>query len=153
MVSNRPSVRGELPWLSGPLHRVRNDAWPLVDDFLERWSYRRITLDGRAMTSHEAAHAQLHAAFDFPDWCGANWDAFDDCFGHFVHQNDGALIAVVWRDMDVAARHAPATAAEVGWGLLSCKYGTMPSLPAGAEWAVDLDVFVVGDGPDFRHPG
>ena len=152
MAQELPWVHGELPWLSGPLYRVRSDAWPLVDGFLNRWNYRRVALDGRAMTSNFHAHAELHNAFGFPDWCGHNWDAFNDCFGNYVEENDGAHIAVVWRDIDVAARRAPATTAEVGWGLLDCKFGSMPSLAAGAESSVNLEVFVVGDGPDFCFP-
>lgn len=78
MARELPWVHGELPWLSGPLYRVRSDAWPLVDEFLSRWDYRRVAPDGRAMTSNFHAHAELHTAFGFPDWCGHNWDAFND---------------------------------------------------------------------------
>ena len=74
-------------------------------------------LDGRNMISRTQAHLELHAALGFPDWCGKNWDAFDDCFGGYVIENNGALIAVLWRHIDVAARSAPATTAEVGWAL------------------------------------
>jgi len=152
MALARPWVHGELPWLSGPLYRVRSDAWPIIDEFLSRWNYRRVELDGRAMTSDFLAHAELHAAFGFPDWCGHSWDAFNDCLGDFVEENDGALIAVVWRNIEEAARQAPATVAEVGWGLLDCAFGNMPSLARGTKWSVDMDIFVVGEGTDFRHP-
>ena len=108
MAQERPWVHGELPWLSGPLYRVSSDAWPAVDEFLTRWNYQQVELNGRAMTSNFLAHSELHAAFGFPEWCGHNWDAFNDCFGDYVEENDGALIAVVWRDIAVAAREAPA---------------------------------------------
>lgn len=152
MTREMPWVHGELPWLSGPLFRVHNDAWSDVDEFLRRWNYRRVELDGQAMTSNYKAHAELHAAFGFPDWCGHNWDAFNDCFGDYVEENDGALVAVVWRDIEVAARAAPATTAEVGWGLLDYKFGHMPTLDPGPKSSVTMDIFVVGGGSDFNCP-
>ena len=75
------------------------------------------------MTSQFPTHAELHAAFSFPDWCGHNWDAFNDCFGEYVEENDGALVAVVWRHIEVAAHAGPAATMGVGWGLLGCKLG------------------------------
>jgi hypothetical protein len=83
----REAVRGELPWLqSGPLYRVHQNSWPVRDAFLNRWNYRRLQLDGRQMTTEQQAHFELHAAFMFPEWCGMNWDAFNDCFGDFVEE-------------------------------------------------------------------
>jgi hypothetical protein len=152
MTQAEPWVHGELPWLSGPLNRVHNDAWSAVDDFLRRWNYRRVELDGRVMTSQFQAHTELHAAFGFPEWCGHNWDAFNDCFGDYVEENNGARIAVVWRHIEVAARAAPATTAEVGWALLDCMFGHMPTLAPGPEWSVRMDIFVLGDGSDFDRP-
>lgn len=146
-------MRGGLPWLrSGPLYRVSDDALILLDAFLAEHPYRRIDLYGSVMVSRDAAHEELHRAFDFPDWCGNNWDAFNDCFGHFVHDNDGALLAVVWRDVPAAAAAAPVTTAEVGWALLQCAFGEMPSLGPGATWSITLDVFALGQGPDFDGP-
>lgn len=153
MTKQRPWVHGELPWLTGPLYRVQSDAWPLVDTFLRQWNYLRVELDGRAMTSDRDAHAELHRAFGFPDWCGHNWDAFDDCFGDYVEEHDGANVAVIWRHLDAAARRAPATTAVVGWALLECASGAMPSLAPGTRWSVTLDVFAIGRGTDFCNPG
>lgn len=153
MSDARPWVRGGLPWLrSGPLHRVHTDASEELDSFIERSHYRRIDLDGRAMTSRDAAHAELKRAFDLPAWCGANWDAFDDCFGHFVAANNGALLAVVWNDLDASVAAAPATAVEVGWALLECAFGRMPSLNPPVRWSVTMEVFATGSGEDFDRP-
>lgn len=107
MTQQRPWVRGELPWLRGPLYRVQSDAWPLVDTYLRQWNYLRVELDGRAMTSDREAHAELHRAFGFPKWCGHSWDAFDDCFGDYVEEHDGAHVAVIWLHLEAAARQAP----------------------------------------------
>lgn len=151
MTSARPWVRGELPWLrSGPLFRVHVEAVPALDAFLDRWSYRRVELDGRRMTSRTDAHTELSRAFGFPGYYEKNWDAFNDCLGDYVLAHAGSLIAVVWTDMESAARAAPATTAEVAWALLEASHGGMPSPdPAAAGPAVSLDVFVVGAGQDF----
>lgn len=119
---------------------------------LRRWDDRLIDLNGRAHDLQLRRSRQLHVASGFPDWCGHNWDAFNDCFGDYVEEDDGALIAVVWRDIDVAARQAPATTAEMGSGLLDCKFGHMPTLAPGAHWSLTMDILVVGEGTDFCHP-
>jgi len=152
MTRATPWVHGELPWLSGPLYRVHNEAWSVVDEFLHRWNYRRVELDGRAMTSNFDAHSELRRAFGFPDWSGHNWDAFNDCLGDYVEENDGARVAVIWRDIEAAASAAPATTAEVGWGLLDCAFGHIPTLPPGTERAVTMEVFALGEGSDFALP-
>ena len=149
----RPHVRSALPWLrSGPLFRVHSSAVAELDAFVEGSGYLRIDLDGRRMTSREAAHAELKRAFGLPEWCGASWDAFNDGFGHFVLEHDGALVAVVLHHLDELAGAAPATAVEVGWALLECKLGVMPSLAPTTSARIQLEVFVVGDGPDFDRP-
>jgi RNAse (barnase) inhibitor barstar len=146
-------VRGDLTWLrSGPLHRVHTSAVPELDVFLEAKTYLRVDLDGSRMTTRVEAHAELKRAFDFPEWCGPNWDAFNDCFGGYVQDHSGQLVAVVWTDVDAAARQAPATVAEVGWALLECATGRMPSLAPSVDWRIDLDVFAIGAGPDFDRP-
>jgi RNAse (barnase) inhibitor barstar len=153
MSNERPWVRGELTWIqSGPLYRVHTDALTELSRFLDRWSYRRIELEGTLMTSRREAHNVLKAAFEFPDYYGRNWDAFNDCFGDFVAENDGALIAVVWRDIETAARTAPATVAEVCWGLLSHAHEYGPRLEPSAGASVWMDVFAVGIGEDFDRP-
>src|SRR5690349_2331210 len=121
MSTGRPWVRGELPWLrSGPLFRVHRSAETELDSFLHRFSYGRMNLDGTAMTTLASAHAELARAFSFPDHYGKNWDAFNDSFGEFVVEHSGEHIAVVWDNIELAARAAPATTIEVGWALLKC---------------------------------
>src|SRR5262245_40879479 len=116
-------VRGELPWLrSGPLFRVHVSGLPTLNEMLERHSFRVLDLDGRRMTSLTEAHTELARIFDFPDYCGKNWDAFNDCFGDFVEAHDGERIAVVWHHLETAAGTMPATAVEVGWALLECGF-------------------------------
>ena len=140
MDARRPSAREELPWLrSGPLLRVHGSALEQLDGFLTRHSYRRFELDGRAMTSRSTAHSELARGLAFPDYYGKSWDAFDECFGDFVEQQAGCLTAIVWHDVDIAARLAPATTAEVGWALLD-------------ERAGGPVVFGTGDTDDFDRP-
>jgi RNAse (barnase) inhibitor barstar len=152
MTTERPWVRGELPWLSGPLYRVHQSARKDLDSFLGRFPYRRIDLDGRAMTSRTAAHAELARAFAFPDYYGHNWDAFDECFGDFAAERSGELVAVVWDHVDVAARTAPATMVEVGWALLERSTTFLSAAAQDSGAPVGFDVFAVGDGDDFDRP-
>ena len=131
---------------------MHEDAVPELSRFLDRWSYRRVELDGARMTSRLDAHNALSDAFHFPNYYGRNWDAFNDCFGDYVADHAGALIAVVWRDIEVAARTAPATTAEVGWALLNYADAYQPSLdPAGGP-SIWMHVFAVGAGHDFDRP-
>lgn len=149
----RPNARRDLPFLrSGPLSHVHVDAWPLLDAHLDRWGYRRVELDGSRMTSRAQAHRCIGDAFGFPEWYGAGWDAFNDCFGQFVADHAGERVAVIWRHLDLAARSAPATVAEVGWGLIECQVGHTPTYQVGDGTGVELVVFAVGEGPDFDRP-
>jgi RNAse (barnase) inhibitor barstar len=152
MTTGRPWVRGELPWLSSPLYRVHESARKELDSFLDRFPYRRIDLDGRAMTSRTAAHAELARAFAFPDYYGDNWDAFDECFGDFAADHPGELIAVVWDHVDVAARMAPATTVEAGWALLERSETVLSAAVEDGGAPVAFDVFAVGAGDDFDRP-
>lgn len=47
-----------------------------------------LRVDVGAASSREELHRLLAAAFQFPDYCGHNWDAFDECI----------------RDVELAAR-------------------------------------------------
>ncbi|CAN7159093.1 barstar family protein [Knoellia sp. LjRoot47] len=149
----RPPVRTELPWLtSGPLWRVHVDVEPELDAFLRRWDYERLVLEGSRMTSRASAHAHLHEVFGLAEWAGPNWDAFNDAFGHWVVEHDGIRLAVVWRDLDVAVAAAPASTAEMMWGLLECTVGDMPTLHPRTTAEITMDVFAVGTGRDFDRP-
>ncbi|HUR03019.1 MAG TPA: barstar family protein [Nonomuraea sp.] len=153
MSAERPWVRHELPWLrSGPLFRVHRTALTDLGEFLDRFSYRRITLDGRRMTSRMTAHDEIARAFGFPDYYGKNWDAFNDCFGDFVEAHDGGLIAVIWDHVAAAAAVAPATTIEVGWALLESHFGSMPTFAPGTPLRISMDVFALGEGEDFDRP-
>lgn len=140
----------ELPWLSGPLHRVHESARTDLDSFLDRSGYRQVLLDGCAMTSRTTAHAELARAFAFPNYYGGNWDAFDECFADFAADHSGELVALVWDHADIAAHTAPATTVEVGWALL--ERSTAARLGRGEGTPVAFDVFALGNGDDFDRP-
>jgi RNAse (barnase) inhibitor barstar len=148
----RPWVRRELPWLrSGPLFRVDVAALPQLGEFLDRFGYRRVELDGTRMTSRSAAHGEIARAFGFGAHYGKNWDAFHDCFGDYLAEHgDERPLAVLWRDLAVAAEAAPATTAEVAWALIEVHLETLPTGEGGRSGAVD--VFVLGSGTDFDGP-
>lgn len=143
-----PHVRGAFPWLrSGPLWRMHTSAEPALAAYLDEHGYARLDLDGRLLTSRAAAHAELARLLDFPDWYGAGWDAFHDCFHGFVAAHDGERVAVVWRDL---AAGAPATTVEVGWALLHEAFEHRWS--DSGRPTVWLDVFALGEGEDFDRP-
>ncbi|QIG42295.1 barstar family protein [Nocardioides anomalus] len=145
---SRPHVRGAFPWLrSGPLWRMRSDTEPALAAYLDREGFRRLDLDGRLLTSRAAAHAELGRLLAFPDWYGAGWDAFHDCFFGFVSEHADERVAVVWSHLDAAA---PATGVEVGWALLTAAFEHRWSEQGRPTlW---LEVFALGDGPDFDGP-
>lgn len=152
-VTERPHVRSALPWLrSGPLWRVRSTATHELDDFLTTAGYQRYDLDGAAMTSRAAAHAELARVFRFPDWYGGSWDAFHDCWYGFANEHAEALVAVVWHLDPAAAAAAPATHAEVGWALLECATAHWPTPEPVPPTTMRLDLFAVGSGADVDAP-
>jgi hypothetical protein len=148
---SRPWVHGELPWLRGPMYRVHVDGMPEVGSFLDRWAYQRILLDGRRMTSSEAAFVELARAFGIQ--LGRNRDAFDDWFCDFVEDHEGQRFAVLWSDVEYAASVAPMTTIEVGWALLECAWGHWPNFAPGTDLSIELDIFAVGTGAEFSRPG
>jgi RNAse (barnase) inhibitor barstar len=146
-----PHVRGAFPWLrSGPLWRFDTSQAQPLSGFLAAESYARLDLDGAAVVDRASAHAQLARLFDFPDWYGGNWDAFHDCFHGWVSDHDGERVALVWHDLDVSARQAPATTTEVGWALLDEAFEHRWSTEGRPT--VWLEVFALGSGPDFDRP-
>jgi len=136
-----------------PLFRVHSDSLGELDAFLDRFAYQRIELDGRRMTSRVDAHAELARAFDFPDYYGKNWDAFNDCMRDVVHDHDGSRFAVLWRHVEVAASAAPATTVEVGWALLETAI-RRDADPARRRPEPDRPGRVcIGDGADYDRGG
>ena len=50
-----------------------------------------VILDGREMTSREAAHRHIASVLGFPEWYGRNLDALADC----LWETDGNLCVVL----------------------------------------------------------
>jgi RNAse (barnase) inhibitor barstar len=131
---------------------VTPEALTTVRSMLSQHDFRVVELDGAKMTSRARAHAELARAFDFPDYYGKNWDAFNDCFGDYVEEHDGERIAVLWHRVAECAAAAPVTAIEVGWALVESSFGAMPTLAPGTRWSLQLAVFAVGVGDEFDRP-
>lgn len=142
MTPQLPSIRTELPFAaSGPLHRVHVSAAPLLDAFLERHGYARVEVDGARMGGRVAMHAELARAMDFPDWYGANWDAFNDCFGGFLHERRGSIVAVVVHNAELMD---PSSALELG----VCAFGMEERFLE----ATPFHVFAIGTSTDYGRP-
>ena len=142
MTTQLPSIRAGLPFAaSGPLHRVHTDARPLLDGFLSRHRYVRVDLDGSRMGSRAAMHTELARAMDFPDWYGGNWDAFNDCFGNFLHDRAGGIVAIVVHD---AEQMDGASAFEFGVAAFGLDLRLIEATP--------FHVFALSGSPDYGRP-
>ena len=142
MTRSLPSIRAELPFAaSGPLHRVHRSAERLLDEFVARHGYVRVDIDGTRMRTRAETHVELSRAMAFPTWYGGNWDAFNDCFGAFLHERPGELIAIVVHDAE-----AMDACSSFEFGVAT--FGVEPRV----LHATPFHVFAIGDGADHGRP-
>ncbi|MGB7481571.1 MAG: barstar family protein [Burkholderiaceae bacterium] len=75
----------------------------------------RVQLDGAALTDWPAFHAASKAAFGFPDFYGANLDAWVDCLSYLrdddamasIRLRPGEVLEIEVLHADVLRRQAP----------------------------------------------
>ena len=74
-------------------------------------------IDGREINNKEQFLKKSALAMSFPDYFGANWDAFEDCLTDMSwHETDGFVI--LYDNIDTFAQHSP-DQFKVGAGNLS----------------------------------
>lgn len=83
--------------------------------WLAEHGYQLVTLDAGGWSDHATMHRDLAAALSFPDYYGANLDAFNDCLGDVVvgdYGSDPAAtgLVLVLRHYDGFARREPRVA-------------------------------------------
>ena len=73
--------RRDMPWLGrGFVYCVHADAELALRQQLGDLGFALFTLAGDAVDDARTLHAALARTFDFPEYYGANWAAFNDCF-------------------------------------------------------------------------
>jgi RNAse (barnase) inhibitor barstar len=81
-VSDWVWLRHEFPWLGhGFIHAIDDDIVDWFGRELERLGFAVCVLDSDVMTDEASFWREVRVTFDFPDYQGSNWDAFDDSFG------------------------------------------------------------------------
>jgi RNAse (barnase) inhibitor barstar len=68
---------------------------------------QRRVVDGTGLTSKADLIDAIARALAFPDYCGRNWDAFEECLREVGEAIDGDLVLEI-TSTDVARRSLPA---------------------------------------------
>ncbi|WP_042390636.1 barstar family protein [Streptacidiphilus melanogenes] len=81
-------------------------------DRLRRAGFAVVVLDASGWTTDDAFHTDVAAALDFPDYYGANLDAFNDCLGDVMGgaygvPQDAPGVALAFTHYDVFAAACP----------------------------------------------
>jgi RNAse (barnase) inhibitor barstar len=138
-------MRHEFPWLgSGFIHAVDDDHADALQQDLIRLGFEITVFRGTSMTTSAGFWAEIKTAFGFPEYFGANWDAFNDSFGDLVLPD---RTAVLWRDADVCAESDLRLFAE-GVAVL-----TRTADAVGATDAKQIVLILTGHGSSFASPG
>jgi RNAse (barnase) inhibitor barstar len=106
-------------------------------------AFTALTIEGDAVVDAQSLHAEVARAFELPEYYGANWDAFYDCFG------DSQLpqrSAVLWRDAERLAGSDLKAFSEA----VAVLHHTAEIVGRGGR---QLELFLLGTGSSFRRPG
>ena len=136
-------MRHEFPWLGrGFVHAV-SEAY--VEQFraeLEARAFDVWSLDGGRMLDEVGFWAEIKRSFEFPDYQGSNWAAFNDSFGDLALP---ARFAVVWRQADrVAVENLKLFTEAVSVLTSACQ--------AVSTEGIQGEVIIAGSGGTFRQP-
>src|SRR5688572_13615301 len=80
------------------LHFIKSPLKPLVN-VLTEYGFSVFVIDGSEINDSKSFFRNAKKVFDFPDYFGQNWDAWDECLGDFKLSLTGQ-IAIVWKDAD-----------------------------------------------------
>jgi RNAse (barnase) inhibitor barstar len=132
-----------MPWLGrGFIQCVHADAEPDLRRQLTGLGFTLFTLAGAGLADAPSLHAQLARTFEFPNYYGANWDAFNECFDDPALPHPSALL---WRGADALAQSDLKAFAEAIAVL------TQAADAVGRD-ARQFELFLLGSGNGFRRP-
>ncbi|MBI5031958.1 MAG: barstar family protein [Chloroflexi bacterium] len=80
------------------LHIVKSPSNPLVNTLSEH-GFSVFVIEGAEISDSKSFFRQVRKVFDFPDYFGENWDAWDECLDDFKLSLT-RQIAIVWKDAD-----------------------------------------------------
>ena len=136
-------MRHDFPWLGhGFVHAVEEDY---ADRFAEELRVRGFdvwTLRGRHMLDEVGFWAEIRRCFEFPDYQGSNWDAFNDSFGDLSLPG---RFAIMWRAADeTAAKNLKLFAEAIAVFVSACE--------AVRENGHQGELILTGNGASFTQP-
>lgn len=130
-------IREVLPWVGfGFLHAVHRESADAALDVLRSHGFEIRTLDGRLLSQKNELHGELKRSLGFPDWCGANWDAVNDCWSEVAWP---AHMAIVIGRADEAAQANPKLFGEL------CSVLSELAMRSREQ----IELFMTGVGPGF----
>lgn len=136
-------MKQEFPWLgSGFVHAVADEHVPMFTKALHDLGFSSTVVEGSAVVDDRTFWAEIRRAFDFPDYFGANWDAFNDCFGDL---DLPPRLAVIWRRSDLTSAVSLKLLVE-GVALL------VQTAEAIQPLGTQLVVALTGEGSGFAQP-
>ena len=141
-----------MPWLGrGFIHCVHEDAADVLQHELDRLGFSVVVLDGARMTDAGSFHAEAERAFQFPDYYGRNWDAFNECF---LETEFSQPSAIIWSSAEQLAAADLKTFAEAVAIIndLRAAFGKLPVDVARGPRPAQIELFLVGQGGAFRRP-
>jgi len=129
---------------ASPIWALESGAEAVAVKALRERGFQIHFLEGSRITSEGTFFREAARCFDFPDYAGLNWDAFNECLGEFLEE-EPPLVAVIWRDSSESAlRHLPTFVAAVHL-LLTASQAVRDETVAVTQ----LSVFLMGEGGGF----
>jgi hypothetical protein len=130
-------IRQVVPWVgSGFLHAVHLESADSTVAVLRSHGFEIRNLDGRLLSRQLQLHAELKRSLGFPDWCGSNWDAVNDCWSEVDWP---AHTAIVIERSDEAAQTNPKLFGEL------CSMLSNLAMHSREQ----IELFMTGTGPAF----
>jgi Barstar (barnase inhibitor) len=89
-----------------------------ITEWLKERAYEVVRFDSAVWATQEDFYRDCYAALDFPNWCGDNLDAFNDCLRgvamyEYGADRDATGTVLVFTGYDAFARREPRVAAVI----------------------------------------
>ena len=128
------------------LHIVKSPLNPLVNTLLEH-DFSVFVIDGSEITDSKSFFRQAKMVFDFPDYFGENWAAWDDCLGDFALLLTGPT-AIIWNDADKSFMSDAKVFVQAVVDLhnMALKAGSISNSPSH-----QVELFLIGNMEGFKN--